>query len=146
MKKILFCLTIFLISLGAMCQSIDTVFVRNLSFSYEEWKWLKGGWQPSDSLEKKHYRKIENAVNAAGTLNNNTQINVDSLKGTLVLRFYAMFQGAAKGETRTMSNDIRTKIRAYPPILIFCDGIDADWDNQKENKVKNGKDDFNKNN
>ncbi len=144
MKKIITLIAGLFLS-GLIYAQIDTVYVRNLSLSYEEWKWIKGGWTPNDSLSKKQWRKLETAVTNAGSPTNSTQINVDSLHGSVVLLFYANFMGAAKGETRTMSNDIRSKIRAYTPILSFCDLIEANWDAVKDNKVKNGKDDFNKN-
>ncbi len=145
MKKILSLICI-LITVNCFSQTIDTVYVRNLSLSYEEWKWIKGGWTPNDSLGKKQWRKLETAVTNVSNPSNNTQINVDSLHGSVVLLFYANFMGAAKGETRTMSNDIRSKIRAYTPILSFCDLIESSWDAVKGNKTKNGKDDFNKSN
>ena len=147
MKKELLILLIGLISLTAKSQTaLDTVYVRNLSLSYEEWKWLKGGWTPSDSTEKKHWRKMEAAVNAAGNPNNNTQINMDSLSGKVVLLFFSNYTNATRGETRNFNNDIRTKIRAYSPLTPYCDLVELVGELQRLNQIKNGKDDFNKSN
>lgn len=145
MKKTL--TTLFALFIGYVIyaqQGLDTIYVRNLSLSYEEWKWLKGGWTPSDSAEKKQWRKLETAVSLASNPNNNTQINVDSLSGKVCLFLFSNYTNATRGETRNFNNDIRTKIRAYTPLTPFCDIIEAAGEAQRVNQIKNGKDDFNK--
>lgn len=145
MKKIL--ILFLIVSVKSFSQEpLDTIYARNISLSYEELKWLKGGWTPTDSSEKKQWRKLEAAVNAAGNPNNNTQINVDSVSGKVWLLFFSNYTNATRGETRNFNNDIRTRIRAYPPLTPYCDLIELNGELQRLNKIKNGKDDFNKNN
>jgi len=146
MKKLL--IAVFILA-GICCkaqQPIDTVYVRNLQLRYDEWKWLKGGWQPNDSTSKKAFRRIESAVNAAGNPSNSLMITVDSIPGKVALTFLIMHQSAPTGITRLLTNDIRQNIRAYTPMLPFCNGVDVNYAANLLNQTKNGKDDFNKSN
>lgn len=145
MKK-LFLFICVIISVNSFSQQpLDTIYPPVISLSYEEIKWLKGGWTPSDSAEKKQWRRLEAAVNAVPSPNNNTQIPVDSVSGKVWLLFFSNYTNATRGETRAFNNDIRTKIRAYPPLTPYCDLIELPGELKRVNQIKNGKDDFNKN-
>ena len=145
MKKllILFCV---IISVNSFSQeSIDTIYVRTLSLRAEEWYWLKAQWNPSDSLGKKAWKKMRNALTAAAPAQNNTQVVIDSIPGRLALFFYYLYITAGKQETSYMSNDansIGTKIKAYTPLIPFCTIIDDTKQAAFQNHRKNGKDDF----
>lgn len=140
MKKILILLTT-VISLSSKGQ-IDTVYFRNLTLTWNEWKWLIGGWNVTDSVELNEFRKVDAVIDAVSNITSSTNITVDSLKGSTVLLFYSMGQGATRGEARTLpnnGNNYRTTIRAYTPMVIYCDIIDNSWDAATESRQKRGK-------
>lgn len=147
MKKILFiiCIIFSINSIGQQ-NPLDTIYARYISLSYEELKWLKGGWTPRDSAEKKQWRKLDAAVSAVSNPSNNTQITVDSVSGKVWLIFFSNYTNATRGETRNFNNDIRTKIRGYAPLTPYCDAIEATWEAVRLNQVSNGKDDYSKQN
>ena len=144
MKKIVLALLI----LNSFCAKsqvntrLDTVFARNLVFSYEELSWLKGGWTPRDSAEKKFYKKMATAVNAVPNKVNATNITVDSIPGPIAVLFYSTFRNATEGEMAGFTNNIKSKIKGYTPLTSTCQSIDNALDNRRTNTVKNGKDDW----
>jgi len=144
MKKIVFAILI-IISFGAKSQvntRLDTVYARNLVFTYEEISWLKGGWTPRDSAEKKFYKKMATAVNAVSNKVNATNITIDSIPGAIAILFYSNFRTEQEGATAGFTNNIKTKIKTYTPLTTTCQSIDNALDAKRTNQVKNGKDDW----
>lgn len=123
---------------------LDTIYIRNLAWSYDNWKWLAPTLDITDSLEGKTFVKIKAAIDAAGNLSGALVINVDSVPGRVGLKWFIKYQHSTRAETRTMDNDIRTKIRAYAPMLSRCDAVDANGDADKDNQMKRGKTMYNK--
>lgn len=121
---------------------LDTVFTRNIPFTYEEISYLKGGWKPSDSLQKAYFKKIAATVNAVPNKVNSTIITVDSTPGAIAIFWYSSFRNAAEGETAGFTNNIKNKIKAYPPLTTTCQSIDDGLDNRRKAIVKSGKEDW----
>jgi hypothetical protein len=144
MKKIIFSL-IILISFGAKSQvntRLDTVFARNLVFTYEELSYMKGQWTPRDSAEKKFWKKMQAVVNGVPDKVNATNITVDSIPGPIAVLFYSNFRNANEGEVAGFTNNIKNKIKNYAPLTTTCQSIDNSLDAKRTNIVKNGKDDW----
>jgi hypothetical protein len=143
MKKILLLILIFISIKSFSQQPIDTVYVRNLSLRAEDWYWLKGGWNPSDSTAKKTWKKIRVKLVADNPASNTTMVTIDSIPGKIALLFYVNFLNASKGETSNMTNNISQNIKAYTPMLTFTNAVDLLFTNKFTNNRQNGKDDFN---
>ena len=141
MKKLLLAILV-LISINSFSQ-IDTIYVRNLSLRAEDWYWLKGNWNPSDSVAKKAWKKIRVKLVLDNPASNTTMVTVDSIPGRIALVFYATFFNASKGETANLTNNISQNIKAYTPMLTFTALVDAGFLNKFTNTRQNGKDDFN---
>jgi hypothetical protein len=142
MKKVFTAIAALTVACIIHAQSMDTVFFRNLSLKYETWCWLRGSITPSDSTQRKNFKKIKTAIMAAGNPSNNTQINIDSIHGSLVILFYATFRNASQGETDFLGNELKTKISAYVPLAATIAILDAIKQSEFQNKRKNGKDEF----
>lgn len=121
---------------------LDTVFVRTIVLTYEELSYLKGQWTPRDSASKKFYKKMASAVNAVPNKVNATTILIDSIPGPIAVLFYSNFRNATEGETAGLTNNIKNKIKNYPPLTTTCQSIDNALDAKRTNIVKNGKDDW----
>jgi len=146
MRKIL-SLIILVICINSAKAQIDTVYFRNMTFSWKEWKFLIGNWSIQDSVESNQFFKIKAVVDVTANLGNDPNITVDSLRGSLALKFYRIGQGTSRGASRTLpsnGNNIRTVIRAYLPMVTYCDAIDLTWDTQTDDQVKFGKFKLNK--
>lgn len=142
MKKILLSLCI-IVSINSYSQSLDTVYVRNLTLRAEDWYWLKGNWSPQDSIEKKAWKKIRVALLTANPASNITNVTIDSIPGRIALRFYTVFVQSSKSETSNLQNNISQNIKAYTPMLLFTNAVDAEYLSRFTNTRQNGKDDFN---
>lgn len=144
MKKILFFLLV-ISSVTAKSQvntRLDTVFARHLVFTYEEVSYMKGQWTPNDSAAKKFFKKMATVVNAVPNKVNATNIDIDSIPGPIAVLFYSNFRNALEGETAGFTNNIKNKIKNYPPLTTTCQAIDNNLDARRTNIVKNGKDDW----
>jgi hypothetical protein len=144
MKKIL---SVVLVLLALQSNSqvntrLDTVFARNLVFTYEELSYMKGQWTPRDSAEKKFWKKLQVIVNAVPNKVNSTNINVDSIPGPISVLWYSNFRNALEGEVAGLTNNIKNKIKNYAPLTTTCQNIDNSLDAKRSNIVKNGKDDW----
>jgi len=141
MKKIL-SFIVLIICINSAKAQLDTVYFRNMTFSWTEWKFLIGGWSVQDSTESSAFYKIKTVVDTTPNLGNNPNITVDSLRGSLALKFYRMGQNASRGAARTLpsnGNNFRTTIRAYIPMVVYCDAVDAAWDAGTDEQIKFGK-------
>ena len=124
--KYILSLAIILISLQSFSQNIDTVFVRNLTFKYEEWSWIVGGINPQglDSVNKKRYKRLVNALDNANPAGFATNVTYDSLPGRFAL--FAFQEYWANHEARdNMGTGIDTKLRLYTPLASFIATADA---------------------
>lgn len=121
---------------------LDTVYARNLVFTYEELSYMKGQWAPRDSAEKKFFKKMAVAVNAVQNKVNATNITIDSIPGPIAVLFYSNFRNAQEGEVAGLTNNIKNKIKGYAPLTTTCQSIDNSLDAKRTNIVKNGKEDW----
>jgi len=124
--KYILSLAIILISLQSFSQNIDTVFVRNLTFKYEEWSWIVGGINPQglDSVNKKRYKRLVNALDNANPAGIATNVTYDSLPGRFAL--FAFQEYWANHEAKdNMGTGIDTKLRLYTPLSSFIATADA---------------------
>jgi len=124
--KYIFSLAITLISFQSFSQNIDTVYVRNLQLKYEEWSWIVGGINPQglDSVNKKRYKKLVNALDNANPAGFATNVTYDSLPGRFALfAFNEYWANTAAREF--MGQGIDTKMRAYTPLASFIATADA---------------------
>lgn len=147
MKKLFYVLSFILISIISNGQIVtntrlDTVFARNLPFTYEELSNCKGLWTPRDQTEKKFFKKLAAVVNAVPNKVNATIITVDSLPGPIAVLWYANFRKSTEGETAGFSNNIKTRIKGYPPLTADCQAIDKELDDKRQNNTQNGKEDW----
>ena len=147
MKKIVLLLTmvcgLWSVDISAQVNTrLDTVFARNLVFTYEELSYMKGQWTPRDSAEKKFNKKMAAAVNAVPNKVNATNITIDSIPGPIAVLFYSNFRNAQEGEVAGFTNNIKNKIKGYAPLTTTCQSIDNSLDAKRSNIVKNGKDDW----
>ena len=144
MKKLLIAILI-LNSFGAKSQvntRLDTVYARFRVFTYEELSYIKGGWTPRDSAEKKFFKKMQVTVNAISNKVNSTSITIDSIPGAIAVLWYSNFRSAQEGETAGFTNNIKNVIKGYTPLNSTCVAIDNSLDAKRTNIVKNGKDDW----
>ncbi len=140
MKRILFLILVFS-SLKSMSQNIDTVYVRNLTFKYEEWSWIVGGINPQglDSLNKKRFKKLTKFLDDANPSGYATNITYDSLPGRFAM--YAFTEYWSNTTAReNMGTGIDTKIRAYQPLSTFIAAADAARLATFINRRNNGRD------
>lgn len=142
MKAILLSI-LMIISVNSFSQSIDTVYVRNLTLRAEDWYWLKGQWYPSGTTAKAAWKKMRAKLTADNPGNNTTNVTIDSIPGSIALQFYSMFMNASKGETSNLTNNISSNIKAYTPMLLFTNAVDAELLNRFQGRRADGKDDFN---
>lgn len=123
--------------------TLDTVYVRHLLLRAEEWYWLKGNWTPQTPAEKQTWKRIRVALLAAAPPTNATNVTIDSVSGRVALYFYTVFLTSSKSETSNMTNNISQNIKAYTPMVLFTDRVDANYLLRFQNGRDNGKDDFN---
>lgn len=125
MKKLITLIGIVL-TVDIYAQNIDTVYVRQLTFKYEEWSWIMGGINPLaiDSIHKKQYKKLRSFLDNADPAGFSTNITYDSLPGRFAM--FAFQEYWANAEAREfMGQGIDNKIRAYPPLASFIAAADA---------------------
>lgn len=143
MKKI-FILICIIFSINSFGQAgLDTIYVRNLTLRAEDWYWLKGAWYPSDAVGKAAWKKMRNKLTSDNPATNATNVTIDSIPGRIALTFYSMFLNASKGETGNLTNNISTNIKAYTPMVIHTNVVDADFQTRFQGRRGDGKDDFN---
>lgn len=141
MKKII-SLLVILISLCAKSQNV------NPTFTWQEWKWLVGGWNRTDSLSDIDFRVIDSTLDAVSNITSNTNVTI-VISENLAILFYSMGQGATRGEARTLpnnGNNFRTVFRTFPSLVARCDIIDNSWDAATDNRQRRGKNIIGKNN
>ena len=134
MKKIVLAILI-LNSFGAKSQTV------NPTFTWQEWKWLIGGWNRTDSLNDIDFRRIDSTIDAVSNITSNTNVTI-VISEKLAVLFYSMAQGTSRGEARTLpnnGNNFRTVFRTFPALVPSCDIIDASWDAAADNRQRRGK-------
>ena len=126
MKKTITLLTGIFLTALIYAQNIDTVFVRNLTFKYEEWSWIAGGINPQglDSLNKKRFKKLTKFLDDANPAGFATVVTYDSLPGRFAM--YAFQEYWSHHEAReNMGTNIDSKLRLYPALATFIAAADA---------------------
>lgn len=117
MKNILFCLTIFLISIGAMCQRIDTVTVSSLTLRAQDWAWLVGKYgEGADSTSKVKIRAIREQMRAANPATWAANVAISNIPGNMTLWMYNAFNNAAFGEVFNMGSTQAERVNIYTQI------------------------------
>lgn len=134
MKKILFCLTIFLISLSVMCQRIDTVTISSLTLRAQDWAWLVGKYgEGGDSTSKNKIRAMREQIRTANPATWGANVAITNIPGNIVLWMYNAFNNATFGEvfnmgsTQAQRTNIYTQIRAInnSALQYFIGVIDS---------------------
>jgi hypothetical protein len=124
--KYILSLAIIIISLQSFSQNIDTVYVRNLTFKYEEWSWIVGGINPQglDSANKKRYKKLTKFLDDANVAGFSTNVTYDSLPGRFAMfAFNEYWTNTTAREN--MGTGIDSKLRLYTPLASFIATSDA---------------------
>lgn len=117
MKKILFCLTIFLISLSVMCQRIDTVTVSSITLRAQDWAWLVGKYgEGADSASKVKIRAMREQIRAANPATWGANVAITNIPGNIVLWMYNAFNNATFGEVFNMGSTQGERVNIYTQI------------------------------
>jgi len=126
MKKTITLLTGLFLSAIIYAQNIDTVFVRNLTFKYEEWSWIVGGINPQglDSTNKKRYKKFLKFLDDQNAAGFSTNITYDSLPGRFAMFAFQEYWANASAREH-LGQGIDSKLRLYTPLASFIATADA---------------------
>jgi hypothetical protein len=117
-----------LFSFSLSAQTLDTVRVRNLSLQAQDWAWLVGklsGQINRDSLSIVAFRKIRQAAQNAGQVQWTTNVNIDSLPGSVVVAFYQTAKTAAAGEIVNRYTAITGAISAKAVLSYWVGLLDG---------------------
>lgn len=117
MKKIIFCITIFFISLGAMCQTFQT----NVTFNAYSWAVMGGIYQGSDSAGYRFERKLKAAVDATTIVNFNTSVTVDTVPNKIIIWIYERYKEMPGDWQTAMGTSIPTVIGAMTNAEIVTE-------------------------
>ncbi len=141
MKKTITLITGLFLSVLIYAQNIDTVYVRNITFKYEEWSWIIGGINPQglDSINKKRYKKLLRYLDDQNVAGFSTNVTYDSLPGRFAM--FAFQEYWANAEAREhMGQGVDTKLRLYTPLSSFIAAADAARLSKFLNRRNNGRD------
>jgi len=141
MKKTLLFISVMIVSATMYCQVIDTVYVRNLSFKYEEWCTIQYYFNGTDSASKKFYKRMRSVLVAANPATMATLVTVDSVPGKIALQWYQGSKQWPDYIRDEIGDNIQTKISSYGPVATFITtAIDGSLHNYFINVIrKNGK-------
>lgn len=114
------------ISISLSAQTLDTVFVRNLTMQAQDWAWLVGKHNVTqDSVSLYAFRKIRAVVQSNIPPNWTTTVTVDSLPGVVVVGFYQIAKTAGAGEIVSRYTAITNQIASKTNIAYWVGYIDA---------------------
>lgn len=124
MKKILLAMLLF--SGAANAQTLDTIYVRNLTMQAQDWLWLTGRTSfRSDSITLKGFRTIRKRAQEVAPIALTANVNIDSIPGKLVVDFYRIVKTAPAGEIVGRYTAITNAISGKTILAAFLSVIDV---------------------
>lgn len=125
MKKIVTAL-VLLASLNSYSQTLDTIYVRNLTLQAQDWAWLTGSYSGgNDSTTLKAFRKLRDKIQDPVPAQWATNVTVDSLPGYVVINFYQMVKTANAGEIVSRYTAITNAIAAKVVLAYWLGLVDG---------------------
>jgi hypothetical protein len=127
-----------ILSLVVRAQNIDTVVVKTITFTGEQWAWLIGNYTNVnvDSSSASVFRFIRDKIRTANPPTWTTNVTVDSLPGRIYLDFYKTVKTANAGEIvsryTSMVNAMRTKTNMLSWFDAFDAIMDADFNRKRD--------------
>jgi len=124
MKYIL--ILLFFVSAVAKSQSLDTLWVRDITMQAGDWSYLTGKvlTKEADSIMITAIRKIRIVVQAQNPANFNTNVTIDSISGSAMIHWYKILLFSPFIEIKGRGNNIFNAIIGETNLTPFITEID----------------------
>jgi len=124
MKYIL--ILLFFVSAVAKSQSLDTLWVRDITMQAGDWSYLTGKvlTKEADSIMITAIRKIRIVVQAQNPANFNTNVTIDSISGSAMIHRYKILLFSPFIEIKGRGNNIFNAIIGETNLTPFITEID----------------------
>lgn len=96
--------------------NLDTASV-SVTLRYKDWKFAVGKYGVGDNnVSRPRIRALRNAVRAANPANDNTNITINNVNGTIVMAIYDAFLNAPFGQVLAMGSNTAERTFIYTQI------------------------------